>query len=147
MHATFPALSLALALVLGGCTSTDCSSPEDELRASFEARLPTLDKLRSMSDEDKTVIRIAPAFTRLETDWSWPRPDEKLGFTVARWNEYRRLFKEVGASEGLERFEASVILTTKACGLGVSGKSFGYVYLAQKPQSTLGNWKSCATSA
>ncbi|MBX9849341.1 MAG: hypothetical protein K2X64_08600 [Rhodocyclaceae bacterium] len=138
MHPTFFAVPLALGLAVGGCTSTDCSAPEDELRASFESRLPTLEKLRSMSDEDKTVIRIAPTFTRLATDWSWPRPDEKLGFTVSRWNEYRRLFKDVGASEGLERSETSIMLTTKACYLGVSGKSFGYIYLAHKPQMTLG---------
>lgn len=137
MHSPSIIALLFLPMVLGSCTATDCSSPETELRSSFEAKLPTLETLRLMSDEDRAVIRIAPTFTRLETDWSWPRPSEKLGFTEARWNEYRRLFAEVGASEGLDRSEASVLLTTKACGLGISGKSFGYAFLSKKPQSML----------
>lgn len=127
------AFMLALTGIVGGCDSGECSSPENGLRTTFAERVAVLEKLRKMSDEDKSVIRIAPTFTRLETDWSWPRPAEKLGFTEARWNEYRRLFSESGVYEGLEREGASILFTTKACGLGVSGKSFGYAFLPQKP--------------
>ncbi len=128
---------LALAGIVVGCDSGECSSPENSLRSTFAERFTILEKLRMMSEEDKSVIRIAPTFTRLETDWSWPRSAEKLGFTKIRWNEYRRLFSESGVSEGLERDGMSIFFITKACGLGVSGKSFGYAFLPQKPTVTL----------
>jgi hypothetical protein len=144
-----PTRRIIALLVLGGalhaCSPVDCSSPESELRASFDAKFPAIEKLRRMSEEDKAVIRIAPSFTRLESDWSWPRPSEKLGFTESRWNDYRRLFAEVGASEGLERSGESVLLTTKACGLGVSGKSFGYAFLPQRPPSVLSKLEELRT--
>lgn len=131
------ALLLAFAGIAGGCDSGDCSSPENRLRATFSEKITILEKLRAMADEDKSVVRIAPTFTRLETDWSWPRPAEKLGFSEARWNEYRRLFSESGISEGIERSGVSILFIAKACGLGVSGKSFGYAFLSEKPAATL----------
>lgn len=130
------ALLLAYAVSVCGCNVDDCSSLENHLRASFEEKRVALEMLRKMSEEDKSVIRIAPAFTRLETDWSWPRSGEKLGFTEARWNEYLRLFSEAGLPEGLERGSNSIMFMTKACGLGISGKSFGYAFIPQKPAAT-----------
>lgn len=106
----------------------DCSSPEAALRREFELRRPVLEQLRHMSDEDRKVIRIAPTFTRLENDWSWPRPAEKLGFSQERWDKYRQLFREAGITTGIDRDASYIVFTTKACGLGISGKSFGYAY-------------------
>jgi hypothetical protein len=123
--------------MLSACSAADCSSPEGELRASFATRLQVLEQLRYMSDQDASVIRIAPTFTRLKDDWSWPRAEDKLGFSTARWDEYRRLFALAGATEGLERGESALLLTTKACGLGISGKSFGYAYLEKPPPVAL----------
>lgn len=137
MFVRFATLILAAATLLSACDSINCSSPEDELRASFAKRLPILEKLRAMSNEDESVVRISPTFTWLANDSSWPRPMDKLGFSEARWTEYRRLFKEVGATEGLSRREESIEFTTRACGLGVSGKSFGYAFLAKKPARPL----------
>jgi hypothetical protein len=117
-----------------GCISDDCSSPEADLRQKFESRKLVLEQLRRMSDEDRKVIRIAPTFTRLESDWSWPRPPEKLGFAEERWNKYRQLFREAGITHGIDREASQILFTTKACGLGVSGKSFGYAY-TKEPNS------------
>lgn len=134
------ALSLWLMLasgVISGCGVIDCSSPETKLRGEFEAKLAVLERLRRMSDEDSRVIRIAPTFTRLEDDWSWPRPPEKLGFSEQRWNEYRRLFREAGVSAGIDRDSGYTFLTTKTCGLAVSGKSYGYAFAREKPKQML----------
>ena len=127
---------LVATAALTGC-SADCSSSETELRASFEGRFSALERIRVMSDEDKSVVRIAPTFTHLNTDVSWPRPPEKLGFPEKRWNEYRTLFAAVGSPDGLSRVEDSVYLSSKSCGLSISGKDFGYVYLPTQPPATI----------
>ena len=127
-------LALVLVTAVTSCVTDDCSSPEAALRQNFESRKPVLEQLRRMSDEDRKVIRIAPTFTRLENDWSWPRPPEKLGFAEERWNKYRQLFREAGITVGIDRGASHIFFTTKACGLGVSGKSFGYAY-TKEPKS------------
>jgi len=127
---------LVVATALSGC-STDCASPEKELRASFQDRFSALERIRSMSAEDKSVVRIAPTFTHLDTDVSWPRPPEKLGFSEERWNEYRTLFHAVGSRDGLSRIEDSVYVSTKSCGLSISGKEFGYVYRPSQAPTTI----------
>ena len=49
-----------------------------------------------MSNQDFRIVRIAPSFTWLDDDWSWPRPASKWGLSETRWDEYRRLFREAG---------------------------------------------------
>jgi len=83
-----------------------------------------------MSDEDARLIRIAPGFTRLVDDWSWPRPESKWGLTQARWDEYRRLFKATGLDEGLYRAPVSKQVFLLAYSEGIVGRGIylGYVY-------------------
>lgn len=116
--------------ILAGCW---CSSPEGEqkeLQKEFSSRIATLEKLREMSGEDHSVVRIAPKFTRLENNWSWPRPPEKLGFSTNRWNEYRRLFNKIGVTDGLQREDGDTIFFfMESCGLVTGGRSYGYAYV------------------
>jgi hypothetical protein len=85
-----------------------------------------------MSDSDAHVVRIAPGFTRLDTNWSWPRPDSLLGISRARWDEYRALFQTLGLSAGLTRDSVSgvavVVLTASTWGIVGSGSAKGYAY-------------------
>jgi hypothetical protein len=70
----------------------DVKSLDDAgLEANFILRTDLLDKLRKMAEEDAHLIRIARDFTWLDTSSKWPR--ENIGFSDARWNEYRSLFK------------------------------------------------------
>jgi hypothetical protein len=56
-----------------------------------------------MSNEDADMIRIADDFTRTKSNWGWPRPEPTWGITPQRWDEYRRLFRQVGLSAGLQK--------------------------------------------
>jgi hypothetical protein len=136
-----------LAFALGhSMASGVCSSPETELRSAFEARVPVLSKLAAMSNQDSAVVRVAPQFTWLEDSLAWPRPPERLGFSQRRWDEYRRLFGEVGATDGLVRSGRQVRFLVKACGISVSGKSFGYAFLPEAPASTVHSLEAAEVS-
>lgn len=87
---------------------TGCAPEPDEARVRelFEAGRPALERILEMSNQDYAqtkVTRIAPDFTRLEHNWGWPRPEGKLGISVSRWNEYRKLFEEAGLTHGIDR--------------------------------------------
>jgi hypothetical protein len=86
-----------------------------------------------MSNEDARLIRIAPDFTRLDTDWSWPRPQSKWGLTQQRWDEYRRLFKTTGLSGGLARsqYGKQVFFIAFSWGMMERGASLGYAYCGE----------------
>jgi hypothetical protein len=61
---------------------TACSLPSDsELVERFQRNKADFETLVRMSNEDHTLVRIADDFTRLENDWSWPRPESKWGIT------------------------------------------------------------------
>jgi hypothetical protein len=94
---------------------------------------PLFDTLVAMSDQDSTVIRIAPDFTWLAKNWVWPRPASQLGFSQARWNRYRELFRRLGLQHGLERerlVDSSPAVFLWAFGLGAMdhGSRKGYLF-------------------
>ena len=125
-----PGLLLLPALACGRELPSDA-----ELAAAYPARRAALDSLRMMSDADPHVIRIAPTFTRLDTNWAWPRPVSLLGMSRARWDTYRRLFKRVGAESGLERSEGGEVwIVVRSVGLQSSGASRGYLFLPHRPR-------------
>ncbi len=127
-------LATTIPLLIGaaGCGG----HPSDEKLASvFRQHRGAFERLVQMSDEDRNVVRIAPTFTRLVNDWSWPRPAARLGISVDRWQQYLNLFKETGLEEGLERSENSdaVWLIASARGLLNRGSSKGYVHRTVPP--------------
>jgi len=73
------------------------AAPSDNaLGKRFQSHRFELETLARMSEEDADVIKVADTFIRLKNDWSWPRPESEWGITRERWDEYRRLFREVG---------------------------------------------------
>jgi hypothetical protein len=115
--------------------------PDAALIRNFREHEADFKRLLAMSNEDAKVIRIAYDFTRLENNWSWPRPESELGFSRQRWDEYRALFAKLGLEAGLERAAgddgAAVYLTASALGLGISGSSKGYLYMTTAPEPLL----------
>jgi hypothetical protein len=111
-------------------TADDVNSLDDpELQANFNRNAEAMDKLREMSEQDAHVIRIADDFTSLDSSTKWPRDD--IGFSVARWNEYRSLFDKLSLPEGIVRtgdFPGAIFLIARAQGLCTGGSSAGYVY-------------------
>lgn len=95
-------LGLTLVAVIAASVAGAGSVPSDEaLRARFLANRVDFERLVAMSNEDSHLTRIAPDFTWLDDDVSWPR--RNVGISEQRWNDYRELFGRVGASEGIIR--------------------------------------------
>ena len=104
---------------------------ESSLRREFEANRQVFEELRRLFAEDSHLVRVAPDFTRLNDDWSWPRED--IGLSNERWDLYRRLFEEAGVSAGVDRQGAQVFFYMSTVGLAVSGASRGVVYTDKQP--------------
>src|SRR6266404_8013198 len=115
---------MALALTLAACAG----HPNDSaLESRFRAHRHAFVALASMAEEDSQLTRIAPDFTWLVEDVSWPRPN--VGLSPERWDSYRALFKETGASHGVFRRQGApgVFLIASAEGIAGRGSSKGYV--------------------
>ena len=121
----------------------DSPHPSDEsLIKDFRLKEEDLNNLVKMSNEDVKVIRIAYDFTRLDTNWAWPRDESKLGFSKERWDAYRDLFGRLSLPVGLERAEPGhgvyVYFPVSSRGLGNGhGSSKGYAYLEREVKPLL----------
>jgi hypothetical protein len=111
-------------------TPEDVKKMDDpDLDASFRRNTDVFEKLLGMAEQDSHLIRIAPEFTWLDSSSKWPRDD--IGFSNARWDEYRTLFKSLALTEGIVRthdFPAAVFFVAHSNGLCTGGSSSGYVY-------------------
>jgi hypothetical protein len=84
-----------------------------------------------MAKADNELVRIAPDFTWTTSTVAWPRPVSELGFTVQRWDEYRRLFRTLGLHAGLLRpwdHPDAFYLVVQIKGLATGGSVKGYAY-------------------
>jgi hypothetical protein len=127
-------LALSVVAVLALAAANRTFPPDEALRARFIDHRADFEKLVAMANEDSQLDRIAPDFTWLEDDVSWPRKD--VGISEQRWNDYRQLFQKVGASDGILEGvnHAQIIFPIKSVGLVPSGSEKGLVY-SQTPLS------------
>ena len=111
--------------------SLQSTAPTDErLDTNFRAHRTALESLLQMSRTDRTVVRIANDFTWLDTDSSWPRPEDRWGISAARWDQYRQLFREAGLQSGiLQDNEGGITYFMYwSRGLMTNGSTKGYAY-------------------
>jgi hypothetical protein len=101
---------------------------DNALRARFFAHRADFERLVAMANEDSRLTRIAPDFTWLDDNVAWPRKD--VGISESRWNEYRRLFRKVGATQGILKGvnPIRIIFPIASAGLVPTGYSKGLVY-------------------
>jgi len=102
-----------------------------QLSERFAQRRADFEKLIVMAQADDLLVRIAPDFTWTTTSMAWPRPDSQLGFTLERWNAYRRLFQNLGLEAGIMRpsdHPNAIYLIAQTKGLVTGGSSKGYAY-------------------
>ena len=106
------------------------SAPSDEaLARQFNRHREEFETLASMAKEDSVMNRIAYDFTWRQDSVAWPRPEPEWGITEARWNQYRRLFKKVGATAGLSQDQqGNIYFLMHTEGSVVGGASKGFVY-------------------
>lgn len=117
---------LLLLLVLSGCRA---QHPKDEdLLQRFRTHRQEFEQLLQMFREDKGLGRVAPDFTR-------PANTNEVGVTKERIDEYRRLFRTLGLSAGIEGYgeRDAVFFYASTQGLSVSGSSKGFAYLTKRP--------------
>jgi hypothetical protein len=84
-----------------------------------------------MARQDKHLDRIAPDFTWLVTDASWPRAD--VGLSTERWNRYRDLFRDAGLPVGIVEDTGAIFFPVYNAGIVPAGSSKGYVYSETPP--------------
>jgi hypothetical protein len=72
-----------------------------DLEPNFKQHVDEFEILLKMAEQDSRVNRIAADFTWLATSNKWPRED--LGFSNARWDEYRAHFKSLSLTDGIVR--------------------------------------------
>ncbi len=116
-------------------TPTDLHSiTHVELDSRFAIHRKQLEKVRTMAQVDRTLVRIAGDFTWLAHDKKWPRTD--IGFGEDRWNNYRDLFRKIGLQEGVLRsadYPGAIFFIVHARGIVTGGASVGYVYSESEP--------------
>ena len=104
MYSTVEAILTRLVLISSLLLASACAAPppsNDELRSRFFEHRQSLDTLATMMRDDfitNNVREITPSLIHLVNNGEWPRPESEWGLTRARWEEYRRLFSQVGLS-------------------------------------------------
>jgi hypothetical protein len=106
------------------------SAPSDEaMKRQFNRHRNELEELASMAKEDSVMSRIAFDFTWRQDSVAWPRPETEWGIIRARWDQYRKLFRQAGVSEGLIQDKyGNVYFLVHTEGSVVGGASKGFVY-------------------
>ena len=122
---------LAASMLAAAMNCAPASHPSDQaFEDQFLTHSADFNLLRTMSNEDSKVIRVAYDFTRLRDNWAWPRPESELGFSQERWEVYRELFRKTGADYGFQRGEDDSVLFDIYCrgsALGSDCKGIGYL--------------------
>ncbi|HYX29074.1 MAG TPA: hypothetical protein VE863_10945 [Pyrinomonadaceae bacterium] len=114
---------------------SDAEHPSDaELEKVFNTHESDFNQLVTMSGVDARVVRISPTFTWLDDNANWPRPESQLGFSIERWNEYRKLFVQLGLKEGIARCPDgnTIEFIASTDGLLTGGSEKGYIYSTKK---------------
>jgi hypothetical protein len=104
---------IAVPALIFGLMFLDESAPHSSdqyLEKIFLAHETDFNRLVEMSNEDLHVVRIAPDFTWLDKNASWPRPESELGFSNQRWDEYRSLFAKLGLKSGILNYQPDLIM-------------------------------------
>ena len=127
--------SILLTVTVGLIFALNCGGgkahPSDSvLEMNFHKHRADFQRLVSMSNEDRSVVRIGYEFNWLADDHSWPRTGPERGLSNERWDEYRSLFQEVGLECGLTRLEDRdvILFCASVTGMVPSGTRKGYAY-------------------
>lgn len=121
-------LVLSAVAVLALAAAKSRSTSDEAVRARLFAHRADFERLVAMAKEDKHLVRIAPNFTWLDEDSSWPR--KNVGISKERWNDYRRLFNSVGATQGIVEGDnpSGIAFPISSVGLVPSGYEKGLIY-------------------
>jgi len=126
--------AVCVALLTGLWWACSPHQPSDaELERQFVKHRSDLDHLTQMMDEDWQMSRIAPDFTWRQDTVVWPRIESEWGISRERWDDYRNIFRKVGAKDGTTRRQKSsdVVIDIWSWGIVPAGVGVGYLHCGQ----------------
>ena len=124
----------ALSFVAFYTLTVDANRPpwrsDASLKSLFLKHRNDFQTLVAMAKEDVHLTRIAPDFTALDDDVSWPR--KNVGISEERWNAYKKLFQSVNAPKGITNDigNSRVLFPIVLAGMVPAGFEKGLVYSA-----------------
>jgi hypothetical protein len=107
-----------------------CEPPSVQTLANrFPSERKDLETIIAMSDEDFQMAVIDPSWLQLQGQ-DLPNVNSAVGISSARWDEYRRIFRRNGITQGIRRYapRGDTFLIVKSVGILDSGYSNGYLY-------------------
>lgn len=128
---------LSLVLLPGACSNHSSV----DLRKQFERNKSNIVEILGMQEQDSNVVRIAPTFTRLKDDWSWPRKD--IGISTERWDRYRALFASAGITDGVQNDGEYKWFFVASKGLSVGSENRGFVHASKVPSPIVTDFDEC----
>jgi hypothetical protein len=122
----------ALALLMVSCNPPSLAT----LARRFPSERRDLEEIVRMSDEDSTLSVIDPGWLQVRNGPQFLTFDPKSGITEARWNEYRRIFRNNDITQGIRRYQpdGDAFIIVKSVGLLDNGYSNGYLYCSNGPE-------------
>ena len=129
-----------LMLLLWGCQPPSV----DSLAARFPRRQADLQLIIAMSDQDPQISVIDPNWLMTVGGPEFVNGELPPGFSAKRWDEYRRAFRRVGATQGIRRFapKGDAFIIIKSFGILDDGVSTGYLYCASSGKN---QYNPCAS--
>jgi hypothetical protein len=121
----------ALALLLVSCTPPSIES----LARRFPAERQDLETIIRMSDQDSGLSVIDAKWLEVRDGTQFSVFDQKSGITQARWDEYRRIFRQNEITQGIRRFQVNgdAFIIVKSEGILDNGYSNGFLYCGTGP--------------
>lgn len=131
-----------IVFVFGLLFFTSCSpllfdkthTSDEILLKTFRENRADFELLARMAKQNSNMVRIADNFTWTKDSAAFPRPESELGITNERWEEYKRLFRKLGLTNGILNYQPDKIyFTASSQGLLTGGSSKGYAFLREEP--------------
>jgi hypothetical protein len=133
---------LVLSLLWWGCGPVE---PSDHLLAlRFRVQRRGLERLVTMSDEDRQMSRIAPDFLWTQDRLQWPRPESEWGISEARWDDYRKLFRQAHFPGGVIRGTTDTKVIVWVWGIVAGGVSVSYLHCGSPQNKSAPESPACA---
>lgn len=113
---------------------------DKKLTENFYNHQANFERLVKMADEDKNVMSVYKDSVALNGYYYW-RDDSQEGFSSNRWNEYKKLFKELGVpfihrvskSDGIIQISSASIAVSDIDDYERIVISKGYAYSLKEP--------------
>ena len=117
------AVSLSTVLLCLGCNRAGI--PDAKLKAVFDDNRDDFNKLVSMTEQDRKLVRIRFDSTYMDTDTGVKK---NVALSEDRWQQYRTLFRKLELTDGLERAENAIFFYSHCEGSALDEDCKGFAY-------------------